>query len=264
MCTLSWQAHPDRLEILFSRDELHARTPARPPEVETLNGVRVLAPLDVQGGGTWLASNEAGLTVCLLNHYPDRWGPGSWKSRGLLVRALSPLGNSHQVRDHLEGISLLEYPRFSLLAFSTKGATARWLWNGEELREFGPPESPLSSSSLYPRLVPMLRRRLFRQATRGGSRPLTPERQVALHRGRRPWPPAFAVAMSRRDRGTVSLTRIRSTRTEVTMDYWEGDPAENPRRAPTHTLPVRTTPTPSVPGARGPAPVPPGRPRGRG
>jgi len=249
MCTLSWQVRGDGLEILFSRDELYTRSPARPPDVEWIQGSRVLAPRDVQGGGTWLASNEHGLTICLLNHYPAQSGPGHWKSRGLLVRALSALRDSGHVRRHLLETPLFEYPRFTLVAFSATRASGQWLWTGRQLLELHQPESPVSSSSLYPRLIPALRRRLFREATRGGSRSLTPERQMALHCGRRPWPPAFAVAMTRRDRGTVSLTRVRMTPAAITMDYWQGDPARNPRRAPSQTLPTRRGQAKEQPGA---------------
>jgi len=239
MCTLSWQVHPDRLEILFSRDELLTRSPAHPPAVEWIDGTRVLAPGDPHGGGTWLASNEHGLTVCLLNRYPDRSVPGRWTSRGLLVRAMSRLNGPAQVGRYLPETPLFDYRPFTLVAFSPTRVVAQWVWDGRQLLEIRQPASPVSTSSLYPRLIPMLRRRLFRRATRDGSRCLTPEQQMALHCGRRPWPPAFAVAMLRRDRGTVSLTRVRATPTAVAMDYWQGDPARNPSPAPSQTLAVR-------------------------
>jgi len=240
MCTLSWQVHGDSIEILFSRDELHTRAPASPPCVERIGGTRVLAPRDVQGGGTWLAANEHGLVLCLLNHYPDPSGPDRrCTSRGLLVRALSPVSNPALLRRQLHDAPLHEYRPFTLVAFWVAQITEQWLWDGRDLVEVSQPESPVSTSSLYPRLVPALRRRFFRNATGHGSRPLSAERQMALHRSRRPWPPAFGVAMLRRDRGTVSLTRVRATPQAVAMDYWQGDPASPHCQPVSGTLEVR-------------------------
>ena len=42
----------------------------------------MIAPIDADGGGTWIAANERGLTVCLLNHYPDAGEPLVRESSG--------------------------------------------------------------------------------------------------------------------------------------------------------------------------------------
>jgi hypothetical protein len=235
MCTLSWQQYADRLDILFNRDERYSRPPAVPPAIASVNGIRVLAPQDPEGGGTWLASNERGLTLCLLNDYRCKsraaFGQaGPWRSRGLLVRELAGLQTFAAVRNKLRKSVLTDYQPFILVVFAGIQPQAQWLWNGTELYELERPASPVSTSSLFPRMIPWLRQRLFHRATQSGRKALTAEKHMALHTGRRPWPPAFAIAMSRRDKGTVSLTRICITAGAVDMTYWQGDPAGKPEQ----------------------------------
>lgn len=233
MCTLSWQLNGTSLEILFNRDEKLSRPAALPPDTLTLNGVRVLAPLDPKGGGTWLATNEHGLTLCLLNNYLHQppTAPANARSRGQLVRELASVSNPGIVGRRLSEIAPEQYQPFFLIAFEERSFPRQWHWDGHSIRETGMPGCPVSTSSLYPRLVPRLRRYYYRLATRNGFRTLTPAQLLDFHSSRRPWPPAFSVAMARRDRGTVSLTRVRIGPSETIMDYWHGDPAIDPLRA---------------------------------
>lgn len=240
MCTLSWQRRPGRLDVMFNRDELRSRPPAVAPAIAVVDGVKVLAPSDPQGGGTWVFSNEHGLTVCLLNNYADpaRSPRRPSRSRGLLVKDMVGLRDVSALRSRLQQTALANYQPFILVIFSGIEPRAQWLWNGQYLREMKRPESPVTTSSLYPKLIPWLRRRRFHRATQNGQRPLTQEMQLALHRSRRPWPPAFAVAMSRRDKATVSLTHIGITPKAIEMHYWDGDPAGEMRQDTSHSLQI--------------------------
>ncbi|NIP92410.1 MAG: hypothetical protein GWO24_02620, partial [Akkermansiaceae bacterium] len=74
MCTLTWwRGTAGSYEVFFNRDEKRTRSIADPPRVHERDGVRFLAPLDPDGGGTWMLANDRGLLVCLLN----RWHEGS-------------------------------------------------------------------------------------------------------------------------------------------------------------------------------------------
>ena len=74
MCTVTWVHSQAGYELFFNRDERTGRGPESPAcEAET-NGVRWLAPRDSDAGGTWLAVNEHGLTLGLLNGYADSLG----------------------------------------------------------------------------------------------------------------------------------------------------------------------------------------------
>ncbi len=72
MCTVSWLADHDGYCLLFNRDEKRTRGVAQPPQIYLRDQVRFVAPIGADGGGTWLASNEYGVTICLLNAYPKQ------------------------------------------------------------------------------------------------------------------------------------------------------------------------------------------------
>ncbi|QSG06532.1 NRDE family protein [Halapricum desulfuricans] len=86
MCTLvfAWRTFPDApIVAAANRDESLDR-PSRPPETFG-SDLRVLAPRDVEAGGTWIGVNDRGLFVALTNRWTDVELRGD-RSRGLLVR----------------------------------------------------------------------------------------------------------------------------------------------------------------------------------
>src|SRR6516165_11404356 len=88
MCTLSWIYQGAGYHLFCNRDEKHTRRPASKPQLLTRGGMRFLAPIDGDFGGTWIAVNESGLSLALLNR-----GPASTAqlSRGLIVMNLIAL-----------------------------------------------------------------------------------------------------------------------------------------------------------------------------
>src|SRR5262245_13352656 len=88
MCTASWLIAPEGFELFFNRDESRRRGRARPPERIELEGVRALAPVDADAGGTWIGVNQFGFALGLLNAWDARETVDEPRSRGLLVRAL--------------------------------------------------------------------------------------------------------------------------------------------------------------------------------
>ncbi len=69
MCTVSWLLHDAGYEVFFNRDEQKGRAIANPPAVFDREGTRYMMPVDPDGGGTWIAMNQHGLSLCLLNYY---------------------------------------------------------------------------------------------------------------------------------------------------------------------------------------------------
>src|SRR6185312_11981515 len=69
MCTVSWIHAREGYQLLCNRDERHTRRPAQAPTVRQNGGVRFIAPIDGEEGGSWIGVNEFGLTLCLLNRY---------------------------------------------------------------------------------------------------------------------------------------------------------------------------------------------------
>ena len=56
------------LYVISNRDEALDR-PARPPAVHRCGSMEILAPVDVQGGGTWIGLNGAGVFVGITNRF---------------------------------------------------------------------------------------------------------------------------------------------------------------------------------------------------
>lgn len=85
VCTiaLAWQVFEDA-PILFgaNRDEQHDR-PSESPAHRAWE-TEVVAPLDLESGGTWMGYNEHGLLVAITNRWDDMDRTGD-RSRGLLV-----------------------------------------------------------------------------------------------------------------------------------------------------------------------------------
>ena len=91
MCTVTWIQDGDGYSLYFNRDELRTRQPSLPPRSHQEKGVRFLSPTDGDAGGTWIAVNEYGLSLGLLNDYSSRVPQPAdhYTSRGQLVRDLA-------------------------------------------------------------------------------------------------------------------------------------------------------------------------------
>src|SRR5688572_26484109 len=92
MCTVSVIALPGvdgGFRLACNRDELLTRPAALPPEVRMFRERRGAMPIDPTSGGTWIAVNDAGLAVALLN--VNRRGPQKFSdrtSRGRIIPSL--------------------------------------------------------------------------------------------------------------------------------------------------------------------------------
>jgi uncharacterized protein with NRDE domain len=106
MCTLLiatqvWGETP--LVIAANRDEALARASAG-PELREERGMRIVAPRDLEGGGTWLGLNAAGIFVAITNRH-NGVRHADARSRGQLV--LDALAE-HTVEDAVRHIASLD------------------------------------------------------------------------------------------------------------------------------------------------------------
>ena len=67
MCTLTNLLNDIGYELFCNRDKQRSRLPAIPPKFNQARNA--IYPVDPQGEGTWLAVNQQGLTLVLLNYY---------------------------------------------------------------------------------------------------------------------------------------------------------------------------------------------------
>lgn len=227
MCTLTWSRASDGYELFMNRDERHSRGLALPPAVHDASGVRYVAPIDSDAGGSWIATNEYGLTLALLNHYPTNPPPGAIadapRSRGTIVTSLASHPSINRVTGELLALPLREFRPFTLFLIDSDGRTRLHQWDGAGETRVDEPDVPISSSGFNGAQVVAERVRTYRRLV--DSNP-TPARLAEFHRSHYPERGAYSVCAHRDDAGTKSLTRVRVGSSAIAMRYHAGPPCE--------------------------------------
>ncbi len=209
MCTVSWLPESGGYTLFFNRDERLTRASSLPPALHQVEGVRFLAPLDGDFGGTWIAANEFGLTVSLLNRYTERAAPPPAHpvSRGRLVLHLAAAADLEALVARLGRMDLEAFQPFTVVA-ALAGRPA-WLaaWDGRtlSLAQHADPGLIHTSSAFDERAVMESRRRTFATALEAG---VTEAKLAALHRSHLPDRGPYSVCMHRGDAETQCLSRV--------------------------------------------------------
>ena len=120
------------LLIGANRDENKDR-PASGPETLDIAGRKVLAPKDLEAGGTWLGTNDAGLFVGITNRFaatrhPDR------RSRGEIPLLALAHKNPQQAVEAIRELKATAFNAFHLLLANAQDARIIWS-NGETFHE---------------------------------------------------------------------------------------------------------------------------------
>lgn len=231
MCTVSWAAAADGYELFCNRDERHTRKTAHAPTVRTSRGVRFVAPTDAEAGGTWIAANENGLTLCLLNRYAEHEAraAGEFKSRGLLLPELISLPDPAGVMRALARGGLSRFRPFTLLALAPCAPPAVACWTGRRLLvRDGDSPMPLTSSSFNSTEVVRERLKLFRRMADGATSRRA-EMLTRFHQSHEPAPGPLSVCMHRADASTVSLSRVKVGVGSIEFFYQPGPPCAGAR-----------------------------------
>ncbi len=226
MCTLTWGRTHDGYSVFFNRDEQRTRPPAEPPRQMSCEGVTVLAPRDPQGGGTWLAVNEVGVTLGLLNYYAadSVAHVASPRSRGCLVSALMAVHTPGEAWAGMEKMDLAVYRPFILVGFYPDGRAEAAHWDGVRLkiRTLTEDDRPVTTSSYRSAEVEARRRQQFPKLSS------SLEALRAYHIGRDPLGDAYSVWMSRPDAHTVSLSQVVVAADRVAFSYAPCGPHNQP------------------------------------
>ena len=230
MCTLTLVPHGEgRYRLAFNRDELTSRPAARPPQRLRFGGRTALLPIDPTSGGTWLAVNDAGLALALLNVNPSPPAEGparGRRSRGTIIPAL--LG-SPTLAASLAGAARLDpsdYSPFRLVVFG-RGEVAEVRSDGERFdTRRARVAAPLlfTSSGLGDALVEGPRRRLFEEMLGPGGD--IAARQDAFHHHSWPGRTHLSVCMRRDGARTVSHAVLDLNDTAAVLTYHAGAPDE--------------------------------------
>ena len=222
MCTLSWHVSATGYSVYFNRDEQRSRPQAKPPFWHTHpNCTQYLAPIDPQGGGTWIGINENGLLLALLNFYAanaPQTKESALKSRGQLIPHWMGINHLKELEHFGEQTETQDYAPFLLFGLSPHNESILFAWDGDTLQRHRDPESPITTSSVRSEEVTRIRREYWEALSN------TTSDQVLRHRQYHRWhdtaDPAASVLIARSDALTVSHTEIRWERGHITMDYY--------------------------------------------
>jgi hypothetical protein len=222
MCTVSWLRTADGYELFCNRDEKRTRRPALAPRVHRFGGVRFAAPVDADGGGSWVGVNEHRLALCLLNgHEAEAVEPREEAiSRGLLLCGLMDCASPSHVAERVKAMKLASFRPFTLVALAPATGTVVFRWTGHELSVALGDDvpMPLASSSFDAAGVAAFRRRQFeRMRVEAGE--VTADLLLAFHSSHEPSPGAYSACMHREDAETVSFSRVKVTGGAVEFSY---------------------------------------------
>ena len=136
MCTVIFATGvwPDApLVVASNRDERLGRA-SEAPRLHRWGDREVLAPRDLEAGGSWLGINDAGVFVAITNRFVMHSDPRR-KSRGALVRAALEQGSLREAVACAEGFQPREYNPFHLLIADREAAHCVWS-DGDRLEVF--------------------------------------------------------------------------------------------------------------------------------
>jgi hypothetical protein len=222
MCTVSFVPKANGFYLAMNRDEKRSRATALPPKVFDLSDRRVIYPRELSGG-TWIAVNDSGVCLALVNwHRIEREPVNRIVSRGRVITALAGKANSADVANGLRGLRLQATRPFRLIAIiPADKAITEWRWNLERLSKHKHPwrTQHWFSSGFDERKAESVRRSTCER------RPTTDINQLrALHRSHAPRRGPFSICMHRDDAATVSYTEIKVEDGKITMYYKPGPP----------------------------------------
>ena len=229
MCTVSWLHQADGYQLLCNRDEKRSRAKAAGPEVQVRNGVRFIAPVDGDAGGTWIGANEYGISLCLLNGRPSAVKPAgtAYKSRGLLLPELLTAQSQLEALERAWKLDANAFAPFTLAILEPGQRTGVMIWDGEGklVLPYGEPYMPLISSSFDPEGVEVKRRSEFQRRLRSSGK-LDSAVLFDFHESHGVRPDAYSTCMHRPDAETVSFSWIKVIGTNVEFFYSPGAPCQ--------------------------------------
>jgi len=228
VCTLTWIRRGTGYDLFFNRDEMRTRKVALAPRIHERAARHWIAPIDPEGGGTWIGVNEFGVGVALLNGYRRSDDVArTWVSRGVLVDSLLDALSPREIEVRLRKRDLSRFRSFSLVAIEPLSPALLATWDGAELaldrRDAGVP--PICSSSLDPTGATHFRRELFQEMrVRHGA--VDTQLLERFHSSHEPVRGPLSPCMHRDDAQTHSFTRIRVDARKVELHYSPGAPCQ--------------------------------------
>ena len=201
----------------MNRDEMRARGKERPLEIWPLSNM--MAPRDVDGGGTWIGLMPSGHWACLLNRYENFDATKTPLSRGLIIPEILPTVNPANT---LLAMDVTRYRPFSIL-IGDAATVDVFHWNGQRLgaeEKSAHEDIMISSSSWDATNVISARMAAFEQWKLQGN--LSDAEGIPwIHRWQEHGKSASGILMSRGESCTTSITQIAFFHNDIPrMRYW--------------------------------------------
>ena len=227
MCTLSFVPTEDGYLVGMNRDELFSRPSGLPPKIFKKGAMEMVYPRE-PSGGTWIACNNQGNLLALLNwNGSDSRNFGEKRrTRGLVIPELAREVDLLATDSNFRRMDLHGMFPFRLVGFFRGESTiSEWRWDGVARLKlaFSWARKHWFSSSLSDSLAEKERGRTCETAA---AEPATGSKDWLrrLHRSHVPRPGPFSVCVHRQDAATVSYTEVRCVGTQISMDYLDGNP----------------------------------------
>ena len=229
MCTVTFIARQRGYCLGMNRDEKLTRPTGLPPKEKKVNGRAVISPSE-PGGGTWIAVNDHGTTLALINWYSiaARVG-GKAVSRGEVINSMSAAISADVEDDALNGLPLDRINPFLLIGiYPVTGEIIEWRWNLSQLvrKSHRWKAQQWISSGFDEPTAQSVRGKTFQRAARQHSAGSVGWLR-RLHRSHSPEAGPFSTCMHRADAATVSYTEVTISLSQARMRYHEGAPCQS-------------------------------------
>ena len=227
MCTMTWFLKEHGYELFFNRDEQTSRSRADLPEIQSRDGIQYISPTDADAGGTWIAVNEFGVSVCLLNHYEFEQIKTykDWISRGEIVRNFTTIHSITSAISKFNKTELANYRAFRMFVIEPNGQNVLFIWDGHQAKIQRNVSTPKSSSSVNAKHVKANRKQYFKDLNLYESTETND--YLKFHRSHSPTMSEQSVCMHREDANTVSLSHIRVNSKTASFAYTDGSPCQS-------------------------------------
>ena len=221
MCTVSFIARQQGYALAMNRDEKLARVAGLPPKRSIISGRAVLA-LSELGGGTWIALNDGGATLALINWYAiTARVKGETVSRGRVVNATCAALKPIEAESALAELPLKRINPFRLIGiFPATHEIVEWRWDLKKIAKSNGPWKAQQwiSSGFDEPTAQRVRSQTFQCALQQKSAgKLSWLRR--LHHSHTPVCGPFSTCMHRADAATVSCTMVAVYPKKAVMSY---------------------------------------------
>lgn len=227
MCTVSFIPAAQGFRLAMNRDEKRTRTVALPPDVFSREGRRAIYPRE-RNGGTWLAVNDTGLCLALINWHSIKREPNEQPySRGRIIPALSGATEVRAIVHRLAKMTLQNVRPFRLLVFDSRpkeSAELRWDLDHLSVRRHPWRRGHWFSSGYDEAKAERERSKVCARWHASGQISTALGKLHASHLPRRG---PFSICMHRPDAATVSYAEVTVSDRRVTLRYSNGSPCRN-------------------------------------